>query len=353
MKLNKLVIVLIVAVIGFFIYNYDKHNNLDNDLSVTKKNQLNSPFSKTQEKLSDILKESKVRKEIVDQKFPKTSDIEKCVHLEKLIISQSTQDYIQEINSLNNPQFCGSSINKYKGMKFEIVKALTQICDNSKESFSLDDCEELSVLAKGVFMYDTIKDKPLNQLTNDEVVQYFFGFIVAGSEDGTLDNEMINTMKSIVNEMDARFPGSPPVSKAKIFTNFMFEGESQNISQEAQELIDRAKELNPNDKDLIALDMHMAVHNNEPDVEKELKAYSADNPESGLGLYFEGMVAWDKGLFKKARRLLDQAIEREPKNHNFQHTLDKFAKNLAKHKKNPDKKLNPFTMTFNFMPNDF
>ncbi len=125
----------------------------------------------------------------------------------------------------------------------------------------------------------------------------------------------------------AMMPNSPAISKVSVIANLVAGIKTDKslleIFSENQESFDKAIELNPEDIELIDLDMLIATQNAEPDLVINLKKFSDVNPESGLGLYYLASHSWNKEKNrKKSIKLLEQALKREPKNSRFQQTLE-------------------------------
>lgn len=329
--------VFVAGLYGWFALK-DKADVVEVKEPVTSANSWNSGGNKKPDfnnsKLSDILKNSKksVEKKPVDIKGE--PDLEVICQNDRQRLAEMTLDEFSEAVKAGKMWFNNDCTElEPEGIRFW-AERFYGACSKPAVEKAPDMCAAFGFFMKAQVMFEGLEDKPFNALTDEELVYAFFAKMNQPRFD------------EVVGEMQLRFPESPAVAKAAVAASVMGKSSEQEILDGLNSTIDQAIEKNPEDGELLALDMFLAVKNKEPGVESSLNKYNSDYPESGEGLYAMAYQAWENGDRSGALSFLDQAISREPENKKFQQA----KANVLKAKNTEGK---AFGFSLGFRPEDF
>lgn len=183
-------------------------------------------------------------------------------------------------------------------------------CNSQNLDVLTSGCRDIAFFVKAHIMYEAIKDTPIHSLTDEELIQAFFASMSSSN------------IKEIVDELLERFPDSPGVAKADIIASLQsIDTFYQN--SELSRKVDRARFLNPNDIDVLAVDMFLSVRNSEEGTIQDIEQFNTENSKSGEGYYALAYHSWLQLKRGKSLLFLKEAIKREPSNTKFKETHGK------------------------------
>lgn len=285
------------------------------------------------EKLSDVLKRSK--KNIKNKKPEVENELsfeERCFN-DRLVLSNLTLDEFKEgvrsgeiffnpkCETLERPEI------KFWSEKFYSA------CSKDGIKKTPGHCEGLAFFMKAQVMYEGLEDTPIDQMSDQELIYGFFSQLNSPK------------MVEIIQELDQRFPNSPAVAKAVLAASpYGRESKSEMIDRLSTS-IGKAIHLNPDDKELMALDMYLAVETGEKNVEQNLNQFNEENPDSGEGFYALAFLASKSKDKDIAIDYIQAALKKDPNNQKFKEAYKKLQE-YDKHKKH-------FSFSLGFRPEDF
>lgn len=312
----KTIVTSCVLILAATIYLVDSSQK-----SRRKSNNTIAPNSKnfSQKKLSSIVAQSKKMRSSLSQKKESLNQqpltlSEKCQHSDNLISKLSSSEIVQYILD-DKISFNSECLEDLPMMLKDFSLDIFNKCQKRLVEKSKDQCESMLFIYKAHVMFKDIDNKSIVDMTTEELVQGFFA---------TMDSP--EKQMGVIDELSVRMPDSPFVAKAAILPGVMVAAgaESKEMLIEAiNEKLDRAIELNPDDTELVALDMFVAVELSEPDVKNRLRDYSEAHQDSGLGLYYEARLLWSKKDRNGAIQLFQEALAREPDSSAYKQTLAK------------------------------
>lgn len=194
-------------------------------------------------------------------------------------------------------------------------------------------CGAYGFFMKAHVMFEGLEDVQVSDLSDEELI---YGFFSTFSSDKKFE---------VIAEMEKRFPDSPGVAKAGVTTAMQNGMEESAKLKLLKEKLKKAKELNPDDLEILALDMYAAVESKEEGVEEDLLEFNRKNPNSGEGFYALAMKEANEGNKNQTLHYLEQAMSREPDNRKFKETYGKV--------KSHDNPRHGFTARIEFRPEDF
>ena len=327
--------VLVAGVYGWFVLK-DKANVVEVKEPVTSANSWNSGGDKKPDfnnsKLSDILKKSTKPVPAPSQEAGK--DLATRCREDRYRLSEMTIEEFGVAVKAGEISFDRNCLElEPKHIQFW-AERFYGACSKPAVEKAPEMCQGLAFFMKAQVMYEELEDRSVNSLTDEELVNAFFA------------NLFSEKSREIVDELALRFPESPAVAKATVAAAIQGKTTEQEIIDALNSTVENAVEKNPEDKDLLAVDMFLAVKNNEPGLVGSLNEYNANNPASGEGFYALSYHAWERGDRSSALNFINQAVTREPKN-------EKFLKTKANILKAKGTEGEAFQFNLGFNPQDF
>lgn len=163
-----------------------------------------------------------------------------------------------------------------------------------------------------------VEGKETRGLTDEEILAKFFSSFINGKF-----NE--ETKEALV-ELKKRYGDSPALSKAEVVTELAMSapkvGPTKAITG-ISDLLDHAIKLNPEDSDLLELEMMRAFEDQDRDqFIKDLGRFNRENMGSGLGHYMLARVSWRGENRALTIEELEKAMTREPEVERYKKTYE-------------------------------
>ncbi len=117
-------------------------------------------------------------------------------------------------------------------------------------------------------------------------------------------------LAKVIEELGHRLPGDAEIAKAQLDP---IAAESiDEMNDHLMENFEKASELNPNDPDLLNVEMYLAVINEDPNLESHLEAYTQEYPNAIEGdIYLAGLY-YKQGRIREARDSFFAAYAKNP-----------------------------------------
>lgn len=303
----KIIIAAIVVLTGCYLWLNQVNYVESSDKHVAHMNEGKNKI--TQKKLSELVSNStvpKTKSSPTHRKLEeKTKSANKCDNTESTIAELTSSEIIDLLRNkdLRFNKDCGAT---FPPKSRELLNFVFQFCKQGVVDENPNLCQSMLFMYKALVMFRPLSNLPVNELSNTDLVKGFFV---------SMDN--VDKRGEIINELLLRMPESPYVAKAVVLHDMDIGGSRKDIIKAASKNIDRAIELNPDDTSLMNLEMMIAVENQDEGIDEELRNFSADNPDSGLGLFYSAQIAWKRRNRQRAMSRLEEAINREPDNQLF------------------------------------
>lgn len=284
-------------------------------------------------KLSDVLKNKKIPIKATQKRSePKTEIQALCQQVRRLLAEMTLEEFRAEVLS-------GEAWLDIKCLEFEPkeiqgwARKFYVACTKEEIQKSPNLCSDLGVFMKAQILSEQVEDKSLENLTDEELIAVF------------ISNMLQQKATPFLEEMAQRFPNSPNVAKAVLAASLVEAKSSEELMKSIDKYLGKAIQLNPDDIELLATDMHMAVMRNEPNIVANIHEFNRSNPKSGIGYYELAFHQWKNGNRQQSEAFLETAIKIEPHNGNFKNVREKIKTRKVGEK--------AFQLQLRFFPEDF
>jgi hypothetical protein len=311
MKKNRIILTAIVGVVLTLAGIYFRGASKPSELPVVA-----SDVELSKQKLSDIIANAQLKSlkdDGLENAIPKPDESEVCSRVKKTVYENTVDSLVARMKSgdLTLEPSCLKDLPS--GSKVYATEVY-RLCTAEELQKEKNQCGNMLFFLKSIVAYENLKNRDPRSLSTEELVSTFFGAM-----------DFSEYQQKVIDELQVRLPDSPFVAKAALLPGLLDtaqSGEMMDVINHLDRNIDRAVALNPNDKDLLAIEMMISVQKNDTNIESRLIAYNKANPKNGLGYYNLGVLAWNQKDRDRSLRYLKTALSLEPDNNVFKTTLE-------------------------------
>lgn len=197
------------------------------------------------------------------------------------------------------------------------------------EGYSLNDClkeqavedKEMAMICENLFIgyriYMNIINKSKSDLSQSHDEELLLGLYAFKYN---LSNKNIDRYVELIKELQKRLPEHPEVAKTTLMPFGI--NDPVELGRHLRENFEKAKEMNPDDPEIQAIDMFLAVTENETNILESLKEFSMTNPNSGIAEFYSAGIHLMQGNNQLAKQSILKAIKTEPTNNMYKEALD-------------------------------
>ncbi|MEZ0393258.1 MAG: tetratricopeptide repeat protein [Pseudobdellovibrionaceae bacterium] len=197
---------------------------------------------------------------------------------------------------------------------------LQQKCSPDSLAQSFADCET------ALFQYRTrriqlwTQGQSLQELSTDLLIQRFYGMLFSGAANEAGGAE---ELRSLSEELKKRLPASAAPYRIEV-VSYLAEPDLDAEKQLAfQNALREARARDPEDWQLFEMEWVQLAQSNPEAYAARVQEFLASQPNSPIGLYHAGCIAWKSGNQQAALESFQRASEQAPQDPRFSSTLQK------------------------------
>lgn len=160
----------------------------------------------------------------------------------------------------------------------------------------------------------------LDELSTEILVQRFFGLLSSGT---FAEVNGSNEFRQIGQILRKRLPNSNAPIRIELVGYLTSNQLTDQERADFQNLIREARERSPDDWQLFEMDLMQKALTDESAYQKAVQDFLAASPESPIGLYHAGCVAWKNGQKAEATAYFQQTLQKSPEDPRFKETFQK------------------------------
>lgn len=222
------------------------------------------------------------------------------------------------------------------------LKGFPAVCEKRENGQATAECLQKLLFYKALRIHhDTINDS-LDGLSTEIIIQKWIGLMV---DMAPASKSGLQMMKAVGQKLLERLPNSASAMKAALIGDFIDEELPAEQKRLLSAKIHEARELYPDNWDIYEMDLIRQREENPEGFRRSVNDFNQKNPNSPIGNYYVGCLAWSEGNQAKARQYFQRATELSPQDNRFMDTLKKSTASK------PEEKV--CTVQVSFSPDSF